>query len=200
MYVRRVVTGHDDEGKSLVAADEELAPIQPKLFPGFEFHRVWGADSLPGFPDAGTEPKFASYFPPRGGLRFVIFTLPPSGDAERLPTDQIRPALSELGELLPGLLDFNEPGDSGFHTTPTIDFEVVLHGEVTLELEDGVTILLRRGDTVVQNGTRHRWLNLGSEPASLAIFVYGVQHDGIISNRAAAASGHSGPLRSTNEQ
>ena len=49
----------------------------------------------------------------------------------------------------------------GMHTTATIDFEVVLDGEIWLELDDGVEVHLRAGDTVVQNGTRHAWRNHG---------------------------------------
>jgi quercetin dioxygenase-like cupin family protein len=69
-----------------------------------------------------------------------------------------------------------EPDDPGMHTTPTIDFEVVLSGEVILELDDGAEVTLRPGDTVVQNGTRHRWRNEGSDPAVLAVFICGAEH------------------------
>ena len=59
------------------------------------------------------------------------------------------------------------------HTTDTIDFEVVLSGEVILELDDGAQTVLRPGDTVVPNGTRHRWDNRGAEPAVVALFLIG---------------------------
>jgi quercetin dioxygenase-like cupin family protein len=61
------------------------------------------------------------------------------------------------------------------HTTETIDFEVILHGEVILELDDGAERLLRAGDTVVQNGTRHRWRNPGAEPALMAVVMVGAR-------------------------
>ena len=64
------------------------------------------------------------------------------------------------------------------HTTATIDFEVILRGEVILELDDGAQRRLRAGDTVVQNGTRHRWRNPGSEPAVMAVFMVGVPNAG----------------------
>ena len=64
------------------------------------------------------------------------------------------------------------------HTTDKIDFEVVLAGEVILELADGVEKVLRPGDTVVQNGTRHRWGNRGTEPAVLAVFITGANRAG----------------------
>ena len=53
------------------------------------------------------------------------------------------------------------------HTTDTIDFEYVLSGEIALELDDGAEVVLHPGDTVVQNGTRHRWHNRSSERGSL---------------------------------
>jgi quercetin dioxygenase-like cupin family protein len=61
------------------------------------------------------------------------------------------------------------------HTTDTIDFEVILAGELVLELDDGAEKVLRPGDTVVQNGTRHRWHNRGSEPATMAVFMTGAR-------------------------
>jgi len=62
------------------------------------------------------------------------------------------------------------------HTTDTIDFEVVLDGTIILELDDGAQVTLNLGDTVVQNGTRHRWKNPGDEPARLALFIVGASH------------------------
>jgi quercetin dioxygenase-like cupin family protein len=74
------------------------------------------------------------------------------------------------------MLDHME-AEPGMHTTATIDFEVVLSGTVTLELDDGAMVTLQPGDTVVQNGTRHRWGNPGSEPATLAVFLIGAHHE-----------------------
>jgi quercetin dioxygenase-like cupin family protein len=76
-------------------------------------------------------------------------------------------------------MDHMEPDAPGMHTTRTIDFEVVLSGEVVLELDDGATVHLHPGDTVVQNGTRHRWSNPGREPATLAVFMCGAHHDAL---------------------
>jgi EutQ-like cupin domain len=65
----------------------------------------------------------------------------------------VRAALADLEATLPGLFDHNEPDNPGMHTTVTIDFEYVLSGRVVLELDDGATVELGPGDTVVQNGT-----------------------------------------------
>lgn len=176
MDVRRVVTGHDADGKAVVVSDERVAPVRPSLLPGTEFHRLWGGDEPPRFPDRGTLPEHGSYFPPVGGFRFGYFTLPPD-DGRGVPEGlDVQAALAELDEVLPGLAGHMEPDDPGMHTTATVDFEVVLAGEVALELDDGATVRLGPGDTVVQNGTRHRWSNPGGEPAVLAVFIVGAHH------------------------
>ena len=88
-------------------------------------------------------------------------------------------ALFDLETKLPGLVQYMDASDPGMHTTNTIDFEVVLDGTVVLELDDGAQVTLNPGDTVVQNGTRHRWTNPGDTPARLAVFICGAAHAGI---------------------
>jgi mannose-6-phosphate isomerase-like protein (cupin superfamily) len=175
MDVRRVVTGHDAEGKAVFVSDGPVAPVTTALSPGAEFHQLWGGDEAPRFPDDGSLPPHHRYFPPIGGFRFGLFTVAPDGEAT-VP-DDIPAAFAELEDLLPGLAAHMEPGAPGMHTTATIDFEVVLDGEVTLELDDGAERVLRPGDTVVQNGTRHAWRNRGDVPARLAVFIIGAEHD-----------------------
>lgn len=177
MDVRRVVTGHDAAGKAVFVSDERVAPIIPSLLPGNEFHRLWGGDEAPHFPDDGSRPDDRAYFPPVGGYRFGFFTIPPDGGAGAPPDLDMMAALAEFDELLPGLASHMEVDNPGMHTTATIDFEVVLSGHVRLELDDGATVELGPGDTVVQNGTRHRWSNTGTDPAVLAVFICGAHHD-----------------------
>jgi Cupin domain len=177
MHVRRVVTGHDADGKAVVASDTEVDGIRPALTPGTEFHRLWGGDETSSFPDAGEQPDHATYFPPVGGFRFGMFAVPPMfGRAVDQP-DDLECALAEFESALPGLAGHLEPDAPGMHTTSTIDFEVVLEGEVWLELDDGVEVHLHAGDTVVQNGTRHAWRNHGDSTARLAVFIVGAHHD-----------------------
>jgi len=172
MKVRRVVTGHDRDGKAVFASDEAVDPLTVALIPGAEFHRLWGADQAPTFPDDGSPTAQPAYFPPVGGYRFGLFTVSPATEPAFAELD-LQAAVAETEEKLPGLLSYLEPDNLGMHTTDTIDFEVVLSGEVILELDDGAERVLRPGDTVVQNGTRHRWRNRGTEPALLAVFITG---------------------------
>ena len=172
MDVRRVVTGHDASGKAVFASDEMVAPVTLQMLPGSEFHRLWGADTAPTFPDDGSPPAQPAYFPGVGGFRFGLFTLPPADTA--IPADlDIGAALAEMEERLPGMAAHMEPDNPGMHTTDTVDYEIVLSGEVVLELDDGAEKVLRPGDTVVQNGTRHRWHNRGPVPAVLGVVLVG---------------------------
>ena len=79
MNVRRVVTGHDADGKAVFVGDELVAPVTLALLPGNEFHQIWGADSTRMFPDDGSRPDAPRYFPPVAGSRFAFFTIPPDG-------------------------------------------------------------------------------------------------------------------------
>src|SRR5215831_13826126 len=102
MKVRRVVTGHDRSGKSVFVSDREVEPATVALMPGSEFHKLWGADTAPSFPDDGAEPAQPTYFPPMGGFRFGMFSLPPASSvAGPLPADTAA-AARELEAKLPG--------------------------------------------------------------------------------------------------
>ena len=172
MHVRRLVTGHDASGQAVFAADERVPALELELFPGWAFHALWGGDATPTFPDDGSRPQVASYFPALDGFRFSFSTIPPESTPPPSGID-LTAAEVEVERAMPGLLGHMEPDSPGMHTTDTIDMEVILSGEVILELDDGEQRLLRAGDTVVQNGTRHRWRNPGSEPCVMAIFMLG---------------------------
>ncbi|MDO8958951.1 MAG: cupin domain-containing protein [Rhodocyclaceae bacterium] len=185
MKVRRVTTGHDEQGKAVFVSDIEVNGATLEHLPGAEYHKPWGADAPPAFPDGGAQPQYRDYFPPLGGYRFRMFTVAPQPTAAQPPID--RPALlGEMKEKFPGLAEHMEPDNPGMHTTDTIDFEYIVSGEVWLELDDGVAVHLRAGDTVVQNGTRHAWRNKGSEPCRVVVFMLGVPRQP--SGRAAAQS------------
>ena len=172
MKVRRVVTGQIEGGKSVFVSDEEVEPITLAASPSAEFHRLWGADAIPQLPTDGTPTSQHSFFPPAGGFRWLLFTLPPAGIP--VPDDlDVAAAQQEAKEKLPGAFAHMEPDNPGMHTTDTVDFEVVISGEVWLELDDGAEVHLKPGDTVVQNGTRHRWTNKGTEPAVIAAGLIG---------------------------
>jgi mannose-6-phosphate isomerase-like protein (cupin superfamily) len=172
--VRRVVTGRDAAGRSVFVLDEAVEPLVLDLLPGWEFHALWGADAAAGMPSDGREPPWHSYFPPPGGVRFAFSTIPPETTPPPSGVDAAA-AEAEVERALPGMLAAMEPDAPGMHTTDTVDFEVILSGEVVLELDDGEERRLGPGEVVVQNGTRHRWRNPGREPAVMAVFMLGAE-------------------------
>ena len=76
--VRRVVTGHSPEGKAVFVSDERVAAARMGQASAGGFHQLWGGDEAPTFPDDGHLPAQATFFPPVGGFRFVVVTMPPS--------------------------------------------------------------------------------------------------------------------------
>ena len=177
MDIRRVVTGHDKDGKAIVVDDQMVAPVVLTLVPGNEFHRLWGADSVRSFPDDGSKPEAREYFPPLGGFRFGFFTIPPDGGAGAPAGLDIEAALAEFEEQLPGMGRYLDTEEPGMHTTATVDYGVVVSGQAILELDDGVKVTLNAGDAYIQNGTRHRWSNTGDVPAVLAVTLIGAHHE-----------------------
>jgi mannose-6-phosphate isomerase-like protein (cupin superfamily) len=163
MKVRRVVTGHDSAGRAVIVADEEVQEIP--LGPGASSWAPWSSDGPASYPDDGADPpppKFA--FPPVGGFRIGIVRLR-AGGTEAFD--------AFVAEALAPLADPERPG---MHKTATTDFDLILSGQVVLELDDGIETLLRPGDLVVQNGTRHRWINRGDTDAVWAAFTVGAEH------------------------
>jgi hypothetical protein len=174
MQRRRVVTGHDATGASVFASDQAMEPVTLALLPGAEFHQLWGRDGPATVPGDVASAGQYRYFPELGGFRFGFFTLGP--DSVTMPDDlDLGAAIAELDERLPGMADVLEPDHPGMHTTDTVDFDVVISGEVWLELDDGAEVKLGPGDSVIQNGTRHAWHNRTSQPCTLAVTLIGAR-------------------------
>lgn len=170
--VRNVVTGHDPMGRAVVVQDREVEATTVQLMPGLGFHMLWSTEGISEFPDDGRERPSPSYFPPPGGSRFLLFTIPATRVAPPPGTDLIE-ARGEADEVLPGLLEKMEPDNPGMHRSDSIDFIYVLDGEIILELDEGREVTLRTGDTAVQNGTRHAWRNRSGKDCRLLVCMQG---------------------------
>ena len=127
------------------------------------------------FPDDGSPPAQPAYFPPIGGFRFGLFTVAPDGEAT-VPDDPSAAAFAEFEDLLPGLAAHMEPGAPGMHTTATIDFEVVLDGEVT---SSSTTAPRCSAPATPSSRTAPatRGATAATSPARLAVFIVGAEHD-----------------------
>ena len=171
---RRIVTGNVS-GKSVVQSDEQLLAYEFKTVPGYEHTLIW---VNPATPDLAKEQRFDSYpdsvVPGPGGTSLHFVTFPP-GSVLADPSFDGEAAQKEALVRLPGLADHFEKEDPGMHQTNTVDYAVVYDGEMWLELDDGKTLHLNRGDVVVQNGTRHAWRNKGTKPVTMLFFLNGAK-------------------------
>jgi len=166
--VRRVATGQAADGKSVIVSGVEVAPVEAPLMPDAFFYSFWGADSMPTLPDNGDEPTFRTWFPPDGGYRFELITLPPDGTEPPAGLDKAE-ALAETEKLLPGLMDVMDPKHPGWHATDTIDLLYVVSGECILKLDSARQRRLRPA------GSRHAWGNPGKVSCALLVVSIGVK-------------------------
>jgi mannose-6-phosphate isomerase-like protein (cupin superfamily) len=166
--MRRVVTGQGADGKSVFVDDAELDPVLPPVLGGNQIFEMWGADEQPTLPTDGTRPRADGYFAPATGYRFGFFTMPPASHQPEAIED-LEEALAETERMTPGMTQAVTDNE-GMHYTDTVDFLIVMSGEVHLELDSGEAKLLEAGDCVVQNGTNHAWYNRHPEDTCV-IFV-----------------------------
>jgi hypothetical protein len=171
---RRVVT-ENVNGKAVVQSDEPLFAYEFKTVPGYEHTLVWVNSTTP---DLSEQQKFDRYpdsvVPGPGGTSFHFVTFPP-GSVFADPSFDGEAARDEALIRLRGLADHFEKEDTGMHKTNTVDYAVVCEGEIWLELDDAKTIHLKRGDVVVQNGTRHAWRNKGTKTVTMLFFLNGAR-------------------------
>jgi mannose-6-phosphate isomerase-like protein (cupin superfamily) len=178
MKVRRVVTGKNAEGKSVFVSDgKSPREMVLKHTPGFVSSPQWKIEGAPDLTKRdGSDPMNAggTMVTSPGGSSFWVISFPP--DSVMMSPDW-NPAVAgpELGEASPGIAERMEPESPGMHTTPTVDYVTVIKGPVILELDDGKTVELNAGDTVVQQGARHAWRNPGNEPVTISVVLLGAK-------------------------
>jgi hypothetical protein len=173
LALRRVVTGHDEHGASIVMLDG-VAPRSEAYvhIPGMISRLMWATEPSPTVPIDVQDPtvRATSIVPPQSGTRFLVVTFPPDSVFFAPGFDPAAAAAENLA-ISPGLAELFEA--DGMHATPTIDYGIVLDGEIWLELDDGRAELLRQHDVIVQNGTRHAWRNKSDRSATLAFILIG---------------------------
>ncbi|TKC79239.1 cupin domain-containing protein [Trinickia terrae] len=175
MLIRRLVTGRDSEGNSVFLSDGPTPrTVAFQSIPGHAFAHVWATPPSPSLPSPSSDPtaQAPGLIPPAGGTGMLIVTFVP--DCE-LATPQFDAAAAgaEYMAVMPDLAQTFEPDHPGMHTTDTVDYAIVLSGEIWLDLDNGRETLLRATDVVVQNGTRHAWRNKSDAPATVAFFMVG---------------------------
>ena len=160
--VRRIVTGHDRSGKAVVLADgEPPLVIRSSVQPGLAFHEIWNTAEMPQIIAAAyDEPTrgHAGTAPPKGGTVIRIVDMPPEGpDGPAFSKEQSRELFAAVG--LEKDAERHKAGRHPLmHRTESVDYGIVLSGEIVLLLDDS-EVHLKTGDVVVQRGTVHAWTN-----------------------------------------
>ncbi|MTV37023.1 cupin domain-containing protein [Duganella radicis] len=177
MKIRRIVTGHDGQGASIFALDAPAprASVIPAIA-GHAFAQVWATGPGASVPWNGADPTLGggSLLPAAGGSSLLVVAFPPAEVFMRPDFDGAA-AGAQLAAAAPGLIDTFEADHPGMHTTDSVDYGFVLDGEIWLELDHGEEKLVRPGDIVVQNGTRHAWRNKTDKPVTVAFVLVGAQ-------------------------
>ena len=162
MSVRRVVTGHDENGKAIVLSDGPAPTVHSNpIRPGQLSFDVWKTKAMP-VPLAREEAEPTtgprSLQPPPVGTVLRISIVPPETDETRNLTPERAQELFRKS----GAGEASTYGRGGrhpmMHRTETVDYAVVLEGEITLILDEG-EVQLKAGDVVIQRGTSHAWSN-----------------------------------------
>ena len=173
--VRRIVTGHDDQGRAVFLEDAAVPRVQRIGGPhGPLFFEVWNTTDTPAplDPASGEPPETGIQLaPPRNGTRIRVLDIPP--DDARLEALTPEEAKAHFAEV--GAADASSHSGSGskhafMHRTETIDYGIVLEGELTLILDVGETVV-RAGDIVIQRGTNHGWANRSGKHCRIAFIL-----------------------------
>ena len=161
MSVRRVVTGHDENGKAIVVSDGDVTNIvRPAHRPGVAIHNVWRLDSAPArvFGPQDTTTGTIGLLPPANGSVFRVIEFPPEKDwIDDVDADAAKAAWDSIGAGHVGDRSDAAPHPL-MHRTETVDFALCLEGEIYLVLDDS-DVQIKAGDTVIQRGTNHAWSN-----------------------------------------
>jgi len=178
--IRRVVTGHNNEGKAVFINDGEPArSVTFDALSGLEFYELWATEDTPSIPVAQDDPtlQMSSFVPASTGSRFRIVRFPSGLELEKMIEAGFDPVAfrQEYAAKIPGLAETHELDNPGMHTTDTIDYGIVISGEIYLELDDGKEVHLKAGDCIVQNGTRHGWRNRSNEGCLVAFIMIGAK-------------------------
>ncbi|MFC2035147.1 cupin domain-containing protein [Chloroflexota bacterium] len=177
--MRRVVTGLTKSGKSVFVSDgEPPCNIKPEGLDSDNFE-IWGTDGIPTIPVEGGDPtvEMSSFIPALGGTRLRTLQFPGTKEIDRATKAgvDIAAVQKERWAKMPDIAAVLEKEHPLMHTTDTIDYGIVLSGEIWLELDDEAEVHLRQGDCVIQNGTRHAWRNKGPEPCIMAFIMIGAE-------------------------
>ena len=185
--IRRVITGHDGNGKAVVIEDG-LAPAvrSNPLRPGHVSVDLWKTGAAPvvihrAEADPTSGPK--QIHPPPRGTVFRISQIAPETDAIRdMAPDESRAVFAAMGNASASTAGTKVGRHPFMHRTESVDYAVVLSGEITMLLDDE-DVVLKEGDVVIQRGTNHAWSNRSDKPAMMLYVLIDGEFDDELESR-----------------
>lgn len=168
--VRRIITAIDAEGRSYIAeAGPSPAVLTSEARQGYANHNIWRTSSTPAAID---EPdsivQHSGVLPPAAGTVVRIIDIPPEAkdpEERRRQTEQVFKQMFQDAQHHAG-----HSRHPGMHTTGTIDYAIMIAGELVAIMDDGEEVM-RPGDVLVQRGTSHAWRNRSDEIARIAFIL-----------------------------
>jgi len=151
--MKRVVTGHDAQGRSVFVIEDVPQPLVLEKAGGLRLTELWATPN---------ETRERRIEPDPGGTVFRVIDYPP--DSERLKSIDPEAHFASMGAQAAPREKRRHPG---MHRTRTLDYAIVLSGEIYAVLDEG-EVLLEAGDVLVQRGTNHAWSNRSERPCRIA--------------------------------
>lgn len=180
--IHRVVTGHDAQGRSIVSSAGALpSVVEIAAIPGTVFHEVWNTSTSPVRVDNGADPTLGPLVlsPPANGTRMRFVDIPP--DTEEFLASarhKMQDAFSQIGEVEASTVRADSPHPL-MHRTESVDYGIVIEGEMTLVLDRG-EVALKPGSVVIQRGTNHAWANRSGKPCRMLFILIDGAYDAAI--------------------
>lgn len=173
--VRRIVTANDSRGRSYIAEDGPAPAVQTMAGrEGYRNNNLWRTVGSPAqltAPDSTLEHR--GVLPPQGGTVLRVIDIPPEAkdpEERRRQTEAVFAAM--FADAKHNAADVRHPG---MHITATIDYAIVLQGELVAIMDEGETVM-RAGDVLIQRGTNHAWANRSDSIARIAFILIDGQH------------------------
>jgi mannose-6-phosphate isomerase-like protein (cupin superfamily) len=169
--IRRIVTGNDARGVAVVVSDAPTPHVRTSPHrPGVAFTNVWTTDRMPVDAAGSTDPVTPAMGlgPPPHGTNFRIVEFGPEQDyIGAVDAEGARRAFAAMGGAEHALDAGATPRHPFMHKTETVDYGIVLSGEIYLVLDES-EVLMRAGDVCIQRAANHAWSNRSTQPCLMA--------------------------------
>ena len=167
--IRRVVTGHNAQGRAVFLSDGPAPAVFDRGPGATAVTELWETSATPASNAGNADPTVGQpqrLPPPKNGSKFRVVEYPPDSQARcRAPASSSAQDANAKSEGY--VRDVANKRHPGFHKTATIDYAIVLSGEIYALMDEG-EVLLKTGDVLVQRGTNHAWSNRTEQPCCVA--------------------------------